>query len=62
MIKFIITFFTTLFILSSVNADDVTTYDNLVKANKSPENWLTYGGTLDGQRYSRLKQINKKKC
>ena len=60
MLKFFITFFTALFFISNINAEDMTTYDNLVKADKSPENWLTHHGTLDGQRFSRLKQINKK--
>ena len=38
----------------------VTTTKDILKAEKSPENWLTHHGTLDGKRYSGLKQINKK--
>ena len=32
-------------------------FDRIVNANKEPQNWLTYGGTLQGQRYSLLNQI-----
>lgn len=32
-------------------------FDRLVNAERDPANWLTYSGTLDGQRYSRLTQI-----
>ena len=39
---------------------DVTTTKDILNAAKTPENWLTHHGTLDGQRYSGLKQINKK--
>lgn len=31
--------------------------DDLLKADKHPETWLTYGGTYDEQRFSRLDQI-----
>ena len=34
-----------------------TPFDRLVNAERDPANWLTYSGTLDGQRYSRLTQI-----
>lgn len=42
-------------------APDVTssvTGDRLVKARSEPQNWLTYYGAYDGQRYSSLDQIN----
>jgi len=32
--------------------------DRLLNAAATPEEWLTYGGTYDEQRHSRLKQIN----
>lgn len=32
----------------------------LANANKYPENWVTYGGNYDEDRYSSLKQIEKK--
>ena len=35
------------------------TYERLVNAAQEPENWLTYSGQLNGQRYSRLDQINR---
>src|ERR687884_334987 len=38
-------------------ARDVTT-DRIRNARSEPENWLTYYGTYDGQRYSPLDQID----
>ncbi|HET7369633.1 MAG TPA: PQQ-dependent dehydrogenase, methanol/ethanol family [Gammaproteobacteria bacterium] len=37
--------------------DDVT-FERLVHARSEPQNWLTYYGAYDGQRYSALDQIN----
>lgn len=37
---------------------DITS-DDLLNAASTPEVWLTYGGTYDEQRYSRLNKINK---
>jgi alcohol dehydrogenase (cytochrome c) len=34
------------------------TYDQLLHADKTPQNWLMYGGTFNSQRFSRLTQIN----
>jgi alcohol dehydrogenase (cytochrome c) len=34
------------------------TYERILDARSEPENWLTYYGAYDGQRYSRLDQIN----
>jgi alcohol dehydrogenase (cytochrome c) len=34
------------------------TQDRLVNARSEPQNWLTYHGTYDGQRFSSLNQIN----
>ena len=34
-------------------------YDRILNARSEPQNWLTYYGTYDGQRYSQLDQINK---
>src|SRR3954447_18928030 len=33
-------------------------YDRILKAREEPQNWLTYYGTYDGQRFSPLDQIN----
>ena len=33
-------------------------YERLLGARSEPENWLTYYGAYDGQRYSSLDQIN----
>ena len=35
------------------------TYQRLLHAEQEPENWLTYSGTYNGHRYSRLDQINR---
>ncbi|MER6221406.1 PQQ-dependent dehydrogenase, methanol/ethanol family [Streptomyces sp. 900105755] len=34
------------------------TYERILNAREEPQNWLTYYGTYDGQRYSPLDQIN----
>lgn len=34
------------------------TYERLVRARSEPQNWLTYYGAYDGQRFSALDQIN----
>jgi alcohol dehydrogenase (cytochrome c) len=39
-------------------AKDVT-YERILDARSEPENWLTYYGAYNGQRYSPLDQINK---
>lgn len=33
-------------------------YESIVAADSTPENWLTYGGNYSGQRFSRLAQIS----
>ena len=35
------------------------TWERLLHAEDEPHNWLMYSGTLDSQRFSRLKQVNK---
>ena len=32
-------------------------FDRILKADTEPQNWLTYSGNLNGQRYSKLTQI-----
>ena len=39
-------------------AENVT-FERLVRAREEPENWMTYYGAYDGQRYSALEQINR---
>jgi alcohol dehydrogenase (cytochrome c) len=34
------------------------TFDRLLHADKEPQNWLTYSGSVNSQRYSTLSQIN----
>ena len=38
---------------------DGLTYERILNARSEPQNWLTYYGAYDGQRYSPLDQINK---
>ena len=35
------------------------TWERLVNAADEPHKWLMYNGTLDGQRFSRLDQIDR---
>jgi alcohol dehydrogenase (cytochrome c) len=35
------------------------TYDRLLHADHEPQNWLTYSGSYNGNRYSSLKQISR---
>ena len=37
------------------------TYQRLLQAEQEPENWLTYSGTYDSHRFSRLDQIKNEK-
>jgi alcohol dehydrogenase (cytochrome c) len=39
--------------------ETVTEWETIVNAKKHPQNWITHHGSLDGQRFSRLEQINK---
>ncbi len=34
-------------------------YERILNARSEPQNWLTYYGTYDGQRYSELDQITR---
>ena len=43
-------------IACSLNAQ--VTFDRLLHADREPQNWLTYAGALNGQRYSALTQVN----
>lgn len=43
----------------SLFAQDVS-YERMLNAGKEPQNWLTYSGSYDGQRYSTLSQITTK--
>jgi len=40
-------------------AQDVP-YQRILHSDREPQNWLTYGGNYQSQRFSRLKQINTK--
>ena len=43
----------------SAPATQDVNYERILEARSEPQNWLTYYGTYDGQRYSGLDQINK---
>jgi alcohol dehydrogenase (cytochrome c) len=45
------------FILSALALTAQVPFSRIQQADKEPQNWLTYSGTLDGQRYSKLTQI-----
>ena len=47
----------TLLAMSVVRAQQPVTFDRILRANDEPQNWLTYSGSLAGQRYTRLTQI-----
>jgi glucose dehydrogenase len=41
----------------AVTLDAQVSFERLLNAEREPHNWLSYSGTLDNQRYSRLTQI-----
>ena len=43
----------------SAQVSPQVSFDRLLNANKEPQNWLTYSGTLMSQRYSLLTQITR---
>jgi len=47
-----------LVILAAASLDAQVTFDRILRADKEPQNWLTYSGSTAGQRYSALTQIN----
>ena len=44
-------------LLLSASLSAQVTYDRLLHADREPQNWLTYSGNYNGQRYSPLDQI-----
>ena len=45
-------------LLASLPLQAQVTFERIVNAEREPQNWLSYSGTVDNQRYSRLDQIN----
>ena len=43
----------------SVSLLGQVTYERLRQADREPGNWLTYSGSYDSHRYSRLDQIHR---
>jgi len=46
-----------LLLLATTMFAQQVSFERLLNANKEPQNWLTYGGTIFNQRYSLLNQI-----
>src|ERR1700728_3700663 len=46
-----------LFVLMAPTVWGQVTFDRILGADKEPQNWLTYSGSLMSQRYSTLSQI-----
>jgi alcohol dehydrogenase (cytochrome c) len=49
--------FSLIFAFASFHVHAQVSSDRLVRASAEPRNWLTYSGTYESQRYSRLNQI-----
>jgi alcohol dehydrogenase (cytochrome c) len=47
-----------LLVFAAVSLQAQVTFDRLLHTDKEPQNWLTYSGNVQGQRYSLLNQIN----
>jgi len=45
-------------LLASLPLQAQVTFERIANAEREPQNWLSYSGTIDNQRYSRLDQIN----
>ena len=48
---------TLLVIVSACALNAQVTFDRILRADKEPQNWLTYSGNTSSQRYSLLNQI-----
>ena len=46
-------------VLASAPVAAQVTYDRMLRADREPQNWLTYSGNYAGHRYSPLSQINR---
>jgi glucose dehydrogenase len=44
-------------VLASVSLQAQISFDRLLRADREPQNWLTYSGTFLSQRYSQLAQV-----
>jgi alcohol dehydrogenase (cytochrome c) len=45
-------------LLASLPLEAQVTFERIVNAEREPQNWLSYSGTVDNQRYSRLDAID----
>ncbi|RPH55837.1 MAG: PQQ-dependent dehydrogenase, methanol/ethanol family, partial [Acidobacteria bacterium] len=46
-----------LIVLSGASLGAQVSFDRVVRADREPQNWLTYSGNLLGQRHSPLSQL-----
>src|SRR3989475_8324616 len=46
-----------LFVGVALHAQQPVTFDRILRADREPQNWLTYSGGIFSQRYSGLTQI-----
>src|ERR1700730_11963420 len=44
-------------LLATASLQAQVSFDRLLRADREPQNWLTYSGTLQSQRFSQLTQI-----
>jgi alcohol dehydrogenase (cytochrome c) len=44
---------------STLRREPAVTFDHILRADQTPENWLTFSGNLQGHRHSPLSQINR---
>jgi alcohol dehydrogenase (cytochrome c) len=45
---------------ASLPLEAQVTFERILNAEREPQNWLSYSGTVDNQRYSRLDEINRR--
>jgi alcohol dehydrogenase (cytochrome c) len=45
---------------ASLPLEAQVTFERILNAEREPQNWLSYSGTVDNQRYTRLDEINRR--
>ena len=58
LVAFLVAFSTGVAVAQSDALETGVTYEDLVRADETPQNWITYSGQYHSQRFSRLDQIN----
>src|SRR5438067_9428839 len=59
MIRRLFVFATALLLLPGASASAQVPYSRLTQSANAPQDWLTYSGNYNSQRYSALSQINR---